>query len=252
MTHTCWKLTLLGLLISPLCPPGFADEPVALASSCVVFVADGAGNFQCTSKALRQAVAEDHLPLCVETVPWSHGKLRVLADTVDCANARRQGQMLASQILQRRQTCATERITLIGHCAGCAVVLAAAECLPPDTIDRIILMAPSAHTHYDLRAALCASREGIDSFFSHKDTVCLGFAIKMCGCLGGKCNPPAGRVGFQPNICTPEDASCYARLRQYPWDPSLACTGHTGGHFGCYQPIFLRSFILPLMCPCGH
>ena len=44
-----------------------------------------------------------------------------------------------------------------------------------------------------------------------------------------------------------EDVACYAKLRHYPWEPRLAWTGHEGGHFGCYQPGYLRAFVLPLL-----
>lgn len=254
VTYTLSRMTLVVCLLARLPLGGWLSgsaraEGPPVAPSCVVYVADGAGNFQCSSKALRQAVAEDSIPLCVETVRWSHGHMRVLADMVDEENARRHGQELANQIAQRRQSCPTDRITMVGHCAGCAVVLFAAECMPPGTVDRIILMAPSTYARYDLRPALRASREGIDSFFSNKDNVCLGFGIKIGACLGGKCNPPAGRVGFDLPADACNDLECYANLRQYPWTPSLSCTGHKGGHFGCYQPLFLRNFILPLMCP---
>jgi hypothetical protein len=119
-------------------------------------------------------------------------------------------------------------------------------------VDRIILLSPSVHTNYDLRPALNATCEGIDSFYSKEDCYCLGLGMRVMALLGGTAFPAAGRVGFQPLACTPEDAGCLDKLRQYPWQQSMGCTGHDGGHYGCRQEGFLRTFVLPMMAGCRH
>src|SRR5687767_4366858 len=48
--------------------------------AAVVFVADGAGNFQAASMHLRDVVACDRLPIDVRTFEWSHGYGRIVAD----------------------------------------------------------------------------------------------------------------------------------------------------------------------------
>ena len=58
---------------------------------------------------------------------------------------------------------------------------------------------------------------------------------------------PAGRCGFEPLIATPADACLYRKLRQHPWHPAIAWTGNYGGHYGAYQPGFLKAYILPLL-----
>ena len=57
----------------------------------------------------------------------------------------------------------------------------------------------------------------------------------------------AGKIGFKPTAAEPGDEELYQKLREYPWDSSLMWTGHKGGHYGCYQPGFLRTFVLPLL-----
>ncbi|MDW8267365.1 MAG: hypothetical protein RMJ52_18740 [Gemmataceae bacterium] len=226
-----------------------ADSPtIACPAAPLVFVADGAGNFQMTSKALKHAVAEYQLPLVVETFCWSLGKYRVIADTLNRDNAREKGRQLAQVVIERRRAGFAGPIYLIGHCAGCVVILAAAEHLPPASVTRIILLQPSSHSLHDLRPALRAASEGIDSFYSLRDTFCLGLGIRVGACLGNKCNPAAGRVGFQPVVESAEDVALYSKLRQYPWVPSLKSLGHNGGHFGCYQRDYLMNFVVPLMC----
>ena len=215
--------------------------------SGIVYVADGAGDFRATSAALRQVIDETGLPLQVETVPWSHGYCQVVADQVDEQYARSQGHRLAARIAARRRANPDEEVYLLAHCAGSAVILAAAESLPPGSIDRIILLAPSVPANYDLRPSLRCARDGIDVFFSRQDRWCLGLWLRLEIVLGTRYYPVAGRYGFQPVVETVEDAALLARLRQHPWQPDQARTGNTGGHYGSYQPGFLRAYILPLL-----
>jgi pimeloyl-ACP methyl ester carboxylesterase len=213
----------------------------------VVFVADGAGDFRCTSAALRQAVDDAGLPLDVETFVWSHGYRRRLADQMDKRHAHAQGQRLAGLIAAHLQSCPGASIYLLGHSAGAAVVLAAAECLPPASVERVILLAPALPADYDLRLALRATRQGIDVFCSGRDS-----CLRVVECLelfkNGRCCTPAGSSGFRPLIHPAEEAALYGKLRQYPWNPGLECFGNDGGHSGCYQQEFLRAFVLPLLC----
>jgi pimeloyl-ACP methyl ester carboxylesterase len=213
----------------------------------VIFLADGAGDFQVTSSVLERVLVEDHVPLEVRSVRWSHGYWRVAADQFDEMHARAEGWKLAEQIKAERRAHPEEEIYLLGYSAGSSVILSAAEELPPQIVDRIILLAASAPTNYDLRPALRSSRDGIDSFYSRRDRWCLGLFLRMEVMLGIKYTPAGGRIGFRPVIESPEDAVCYSRLRQHPWEPEWEWAGNGGGHYGAHQPEFLRLFILPLL-----
>jgi len=213
----------------------------------IVYVADGAGDFRATSEALRSVLAENGVPLEVRTVLWSHGYFRVAADQLDEAHAQMEGWRLAELIAAERRAHPEEEIYLLGHCAGCGVVLAAGETLPPQSINRIILLAASMPTNYDLRRALRCCREGIDSFYSTRDRWCLGVWLRLGVIAGARYTPAAGRFGFHPVIESSQDAVYYSRLHQHPWQPEWEWAGNNGGHYGCYQPEFLRLFILPLL-----
>lgn len=229
--------------------PELNTRPLSLAAPIrgTAFVADGAGGWSACSKSLRRVVAQTKTPLEVETVQWTHGFGRVLADQCDYANSRLAGQQLAEKILAYRQSCPGQEVYLIGHSAGNQVVLAAAEALPPDSVDRIILLAPAVSFDYDLRPALRASRQGIDVFCSKCDWWFLGVAVHVIGTSDRRWTDAAGKDGFQPVVETPADAALYAKLRQYQWGPELIGTGNCGGHFGPYQPGHLREFVLPLL-----
>lgn len=227
--------------------------PTLAASQCgMIFTVDGAGGFESTSTALRHVVEESGAPLGVEAVWWSHGYGRVVADQVDCGHARTEGQRLAARVIALRQLRPDAAIYLVGHSAGTAVVLAAAEALPPASVDRIVLLSPSVSACYDVRPALRTARTGVEVFYSARDVAYLGVGTALLGTADSRrlC-PAAGRVGFRCYGDTPEDATLYARLHQHAWHPCIEWTGNHGGHYGAYQREHLRAFILPLLrCPC--
>ncbi len=217
----------------------------------IVLVADGAGDYQAASKALCRVAGETNLPLAVEEFDWSHGYGRVIADQTDYDHARCQGQRLAARVCAYRKSCPDGEVYLVGYSAGSGVVLAAAEALPPASIDRIILLAPSVSACYDLRRALQTSRQGMDVFHSRRDTLQLGLGTDIVGTADRMNGPAAGRVGFAAQATTPEDAVLYRRLRQHAWDPAVAWTGNEGGHYGAYKPRFLAAYVVPLLRSCG-
>ncbi len=213
----------------------------------VVFVANGSGDFRTVCSNLRQVVAETSTPLQIETLAWSHGYGRYLIDHLDHANHLAHGRLLATRVVAYRQACPENRIYLIGHSAGSAVVLAAVEMLPPNSVDRIILLSPSVGAEYDLRPALRTARFGVDVFHSSQDQVILGLGTLIVGTADHGSRTAAGQYGFTPVIACPADAALYGKLRQHPWDPVIEWSGHDGGHYGSNDAGFLRAYVLPLL-----
>ena len=244
-----------GLLVLALAAAGCATTHQALqvpAPCCgaggVAFVADGAGNTAGLSTALREAVAAERLPLCVEPFDWSYGPYRYRADEMDFRHAREAGCRLAARVAAYRQAYPDGKVYLVGHSAGSLVVLTAAEQLPPAAVERIVLLAPAVSSGYDLRPALCTARLGIDSFCSDRDWAVLGVGVGVIGTTDRRWSPAAGRVGFKPVVGAPGDAALYAKLREHRWDPCVAWTGNEGGHFGSYlEPRYLHAYVLPLL-----
>ena len=103
------------------------------------------------------------------------------------------------EILERKAAEPGRRVVLIAHSAGCAVALAACDELPIDAVDRVILLAPSVSTGYDIRPTLWSAKEGVDVFCSKKDWVALGFVVKVVGTTDNFWSgSAAGRLGFKP------------------------------------------------------
>jgi pimeloyl-ACP methyl ester carboxylesterase len=235
---------------------GCAGVPVQVESRAplesargIVFVLGGAGSFPTAQRAVAQAADELHLPLHVRSFEWGHGLGRGLADEVDYENARLQGLRLAEEVCRYRQAYPSVPISLVGYSAGSAVVLAAAESLPVDSLERIVLLAPAVSSGYDLRCALRSARCGMDVFTSRRDVLWLGLGMALAGTADRTRQPAAGRVGFCPPQLAPPEAALAMRLRQHPWDPSQAWTGNPGSHAGSLQPMYLRAYVMPLLAP---
>jgi len=239
------RLNIAGLMVCVMLTgrPAWGEECVG-----VVFAINGSGDFQITSTALERAVADGGLPLEVVTVEWSQGS--VVADHTDWERTQEQGCQLASRIISYRQTNPGHAIYLVAHSAGTGVALTAAAAVPPGSVNRMILFAPSVSTDYDLRPALRGSRDGIDVFYSRRDVFSLGFGVAFIGTSdGGQGCQAAGRFGFRVQQESDEDAILYAKLRQYPWERCQARAGNHGLHSGTSRQRFLHAFVLPLLHP---
>jgi pimeloyl-ACP methyl ester carboxylesterase len=211
----------------------------------VVFIADGSGNLRQVSDCTAQVLEELHAPLRVQRVNWTHGQGRVFADLYDCGHQKAEGQKLLAAVLEYRRLHPCNRICLVGYSSGAGVILAAADALPPNSVDRIVLLSASVYAKRDLRPALRASREGIDSFHSEWDTVCL--TLTVMGMADGWGLAVAGRSGFSPVIESAQDQQLYQNLRQHSWCGPGRWGGHDGSHFGCINCDFLRVQVVPLI-----
>jgi hypothetical protein len=136
----------------------------------------------------------------------------------------------------------------VAYSAGTHVALEATRWLEPDSLQRVVLLAPAVAADYDLRPALAVARQGVDVFTSERDRFFLGLGPRMVGTADGKRGvPAAGRVGFDSPALSAADACLTARLRQHPWEPSVGWTGNRGNHSGSLTATYLRAYILPLL-----
>ena len=213
----------------------------------MIYVADGAGDFRATSVAVDQVVHGEGMPMCVQRIVWSHGYGRVFADQLDREFARKQGRLLAQELTKRIQIQPHCRIYLLAHSAGSLVMLSAAGAMPPASIERVVLLAPSVRADFDLRGALRATRRSVDVYYSpDRDFYVRGAAV-LATVVHFEVKRRAGQIGFEPIVESEADAQLYEKLRQIPWDPSFENAGNSGGHYGARQPEFLKDYVLPLM-----
>lgn len=254
MRSTVGILWVVLALLQTGCPgPAYrVKRPPCAPGACkgVVFGVDGAGGFFASSTAIYESVKRTGAPLCVQTFEWTLGYGRVVADHVNQMNAKAHAKKLAELILTHKARAPHTPIYLTGHSAGSAIVVYATRYLPPDTVEKVILMAPSVSASCDIRPTMRCARSGVDVFYSTVDRFYLGVATAVFGTSDNNGYIAAGRTGFRPIIGSPEDGLLYQnRLRQHNWDCSVAWTGNEGGHFGTYQPKFLDAYVIPLLTP---
>jgi pimeloyl-ACP methyl ester carboxylesterase len=213
-----------------------------------VLVVDGAGGTAEASSAVATAVEQAQVPLYVRSFAWTHGVGRGISDMTDMEHAQVQAALLADRIRRYRAKAPGLPVYLIGYSAGANVALEATRHLDPNSLERIILLAPAVATDYDLRPAFAASRQGIDVFTSRRDRFFLGLGTSIIGTADGKSGvPPAGRVGFDMPPIPAAVPGPVPNLRQYSWDWSVAWSGNLGGHAGSLRPDFFRAYVLPLL-----
>ena len=214
----------------------------------LVWIIDGAGDLRGCSNALGASNALLGEPVEMNVFVWSHGYRRLLIDQIGTTHAKNQGLRLAREILERKLAEPGRRVVVVAHSAGCAVALAACDQLPIDAIDRLVLLAPSVSSGYDIRPTLWSAKEGVDVFCSRKDWVALGFVVRVVGTTDNFWSgTAAGRFGFKPKKSNALAEAEEARLRQHFWCEELAWTGHTGGHHGMHEPAFVQTYLMPLL-----
>ncbi len=252
MSATLARLTLALMLSGLLSGCAMTTGPRLSTSGMpvhlrgIVVVVDGAGGTSVTSQSLDQVVQAQRLPLAVVAYDWSHGWGRFIADNWDTDHLEQQGQDLAQFLVAAQKQYPGLPIHVLAYSAGSSLVVRAAQQLPPNSLGRVVFLAPAVSAHTDVRPLLCSARCGLDVYTSQRDVFYLGLGVRMIGPTGGGPLPAAGRAGFQPVIAGPSDVALYqARLRHHPWGPEYSWTGNTGQHGGGHAPKFLSTYIVP-------
>lgn len=240
-----YRVMLAVLIAVGTWPRCHAQAPAA-HRPIAVFAADGAGDFRIASLMLRQVADEDGLPVEVYSFDWSHGYARVLADEMAFSHARDKGKHLAEQILAYHATYPSVPIYLYAHSAGCAVAIKAIEALPPGVVERVILLAPSLSARYDVVPVLERVHRGLHVFYSRQDWCFLGVCTYLLGTADRRFSCCSGRVGFIVDAAQ-LDPALAVKLFQHPWHAEDRALGNNGGHYGGYQPAYLRAHIMPLL-----
>lgn len=209
----------------------------------IVLVANGSGGDSSLSDNLRNVAQERRVPLIVWTVPWCrHNSLAF--DHIDREAHGKAAIRMASLAQAIRKECPDSPLSLLGHSAGCHVVLQAAAMLPEKSLESIFLLAPSVSCVYDVTPALRTTRCSLVSYWSTGDTA-LELATDILGTADGLSMECAGRVGFRvPRRVTEAHPDLYAKFHQVRWREGM---GGLGGHSSWIREPFLRRHLLPSM-----
>jgi pimeloyl-ACP methyl ester carboxylesterase len=147
---------------------------------------------------------------------------------------------LAAEILALKEDDPELRIFLVAHSGGTGIAVRAAEMLPPDCLERVVLLSSALSPEYDLSAALRSSKGGIVSYHSALDFLVLGLGTWQFGTVDRTYVASAGHTGFrEPAHLDGSDRALYGRLVQVPWSPRMIRYGNWGTHNGTVFPAFL-------------
>ena len=214
----------------------------------VVYLLDGVGGFGFAPKVMESVLTEAGVPHELRSFYWSHGFGHWHEDLTDDENIRRKASELADSIMDFRVKADGRPVYVVAKSGGTAVALAALAQLPPDSVERVVLLSSAVSPDYDLVPALRSIRTELVSFWSPKDKVVLGLGTSLFGTADGVKGDSAGLVGFRvPERASVAELLQYRKLRQVEWDQSMRKTYNFGTHIGTSMPLFVRDYVAPLV-----
>jgi hypothetical protein len=177
---------------------------------------------------------------------WTHGWGHFIKDLQDSQHLHRKAEELAERLRRLKAENPDRPLFLLAKSGGSGLALRAAEMLPANTLERIILLSAAVSPSYDLRRALVATRQEIVSFHSQYDQLMLNLGTRQFGTVDRVYGPSAGLHGFvAPTELDAADWALYQRLVQVPWNSRMLLQGHNGMHSGTSLPTFLAAEVAP-------
>jgi len=210
-----------------------------MVSKGIVYVLDGAGGVALFSSVVRHTLAA--LPYEVQRFNWGVGFGKLLSDLTNLGNIQTRAAELSRLISEYRAAHVGHQVFIVAKSAGSAVALMALMDLPPETVDRVILLSPAVSPSFNLEQVLHAVRRDLVSFWSPLDLLFLGWGTMLFGTADGVFGKSAGLTGFKTN------GDPIEKLKQIKWQPAMMRTFNFGDHWGTSMPPFIRQYVLPLL-----
>lgn len=170
----------------------------------------------------------------VHVVTWGAPKATFTANFSDPKIHAEAEAQLAARIDALPST--VQRIHLVGHSAGCGVILGALQ-RTNRRVTHAVLIAPSVSPGYDLAPA-AGKVAWIDVFYSEHDRTFLKWRTGNFGTYDNIKTPAAGYSGF---------TNPPANVRQHSYDPAWRQLGNDGGHAGGVARTFVAKVVSPLL-----
>jgi pimeloyl-ACP methyl ester carboxylesterase len=238
------------LVLTLLAEPTWARPAVRVDTRSIqpgiVILVEGIGGVDLLGASAGPAFRSAGLPHEIFRFVWTHGTGRLLTDLQDTQHILKKSHELAQLIRDLRARYPGRPIYVVAKSGGTGLTLFALERLPPDTVDRVVLLSAAVAPAFDLRGALRATRQGIVSFHSRHDQLVLNWGTSQFGTIDRYYGPSAGLNGFLiPTNLNDADHVLYGKLVQVPWQPRMLREGHTGTHVGTSLPGFLSEEVAP-------
>jgi len=246
----CLVALLLVSSAGNVYPAAAPEKSAPKAKRGVVFMVGGIGGFDIMGMSGQWAFPHVGIPHEIRDFIWTHGWGKMFKDLQDTHHLLVKAEELAGEVRRVKAEDPDRPVYLVGKSGGTGLVLAAAEMLPPRTLERIILLSAAVSPDYDLRRALQATKGEIVSFYSKHDHFILGWGTSHFGTVDRVYGPSAGLLKFKvPPDLNEQDRTLYERLVQVPWHPRMICEGNPGMHFGTSLPAFLGKEVAPWLKP---
>lgn len=240
MGKTAWLGMMLGLLCGAC-----ASKVIAPQSPDTVIIVPGLGGDGPDYGSVCQALADAGDPACMQVFNWGCTWPGLFVTIYDGSLHEETEAKLDNLIADWRQAHPKSRIVLIGHSAGCGVVLNAVARLDPKVglVGPIVLLAPSVSPDYDLKPSLQRANV-IHAFYSPDDSFWLGIAPVIFGDYDASHRYGAGKSGF--DLSKLDDAE-QKKLIEHPYKKEWAFLGVHGGHFDWLSRDFVMKIIEPIL-----
>ena len=214
-------------------------------SKDLVLLVPGAGGDGPWYSSLRDGLTDGGVDLPVRKLSWGAPLPLYIVNLQNTSIHDRAEQKLAEQIIQWRQAHPDGRLILLGHSAGCGVILGTMARLDPNVhVDHVVLLAPSVSPTYNLHPAAEHVEHLIDVFHSDRDKLWLQWRSGNFGTYDNIKTTAAGNVGFDLRGL---EEPLRDRISQHPYNPDWQRLGNDGGHSGSLAREFVANIIAPLL-----
>jgi pimeloyl-ACP methyl ester carboxylesterase len=194
---------------------------------------------------LRKSVAAAQPAVTVRTFEWGMPKVLYVMNLQDAKIHDEAEAALAKAIASWRDRYPAGRLTLLGHSAGCGVILGSLSRLEKRVdVENVVLLAPSVSPDYEISPALGQIAGTLHVFFSDSDRLWLGWRTSTFGTYDSVKGEAAGKVGLNVEQLK-ADLRC--KIVQHSYEREFSELGHGGGHFGSLARRFDERVVAPIV-----
>jgi hypothetical protein len=196
---------------------------------------------------LRESVAANQPARTVRTFGWGLPLPFYIMNLQDAKIHAEAEKELSEAIVSWRERHPSGRLTLLGHSAGCGVILGSLSRLDKRVdVENVVLLAPSVSPDYQVAPALRQIAGTLHVFYSDGDQLWLGWRTSTFGTYDSVKTEAAGKVGLNLDRV---DVELRGKVVQHCYEPEFEQLGHGGGHFGSLARRFNDKVIAPLVAP---
>jgi len=194
---------------------------------------------------LRQSVAATQPARTVRTFEWGMPLPLYMLNLQDQKIHSNAEKALARAIKSWRDRYPSGHVTLVGHSAGCGVILGSLSRIDKTVgVENVVLLAPSISPNYPVGPALRQIAGKLHLFFSDADRLWLGWRTSTFGTYDSVRSEAAGKIGL---ALADLDPAMRAKIVQHGYEREYAELGNGGGHFGSLGRRFDEKVVAPLL-----